>query len=86
MKLFVLPRKKSCLIVLVVDIIGIVIEQNLGLVVTYERVDDPLFGGGQGVETGEDDALLADSFNQFCFRQLRQMPGNHAVIAFSLHG
>ena len=60
MNLFVLPRKKTRFIILIIDIIGIVIEQNLSLAVSYECVDDAFFGGGQGIEAGENDAPMSN--------------------------
>ena len=62
MNLFVLPRKKTCLIVLIIDIIGVVIEQNFSLSISYECVDDAFFCSSQGIEARENDAVVPNLF------------------------
>ena len=84
MSSLVAATKESSFVVGAVEVVGVVVEKDVGHAVFHEGVDDAFFGIGQGVEAGEDDLPVAHFFEQILGVQLRQVPGDHAVIAFAL--
>ena len=76
--------EESGFIVGVFDIIAVKIPDDLSLAVFIQLVDQDLFRGGLGVESGEDDVAVLGAFQQLFVAQCRQGSGDHAIIAFAL--
>ena len=60
MALLVPSGEEASFVVLVVDVVDIVVENDLGFAILYQCVNDALFCGCQGIEASKEDALITN--------------------------
>ena len=76
--------KKAGFVLRIIDVIAVEIPYHFGELIPIESVDDLLFGRCQCIETRKDDLAPSSLFQQRGIVKFRQIPCNHAIIAFPL--